>query len=227
MTGTPMLLGHRGARASSSVPENTPACFDLALRHGCDGFEFDVRCTADDRAVVCHDERVLGITVCRASPKQLLHLPLLADIIRVYGQRAYLDIELKVPGLEAHVLQALRDFPPTRGFVISSFLPEVLLELRARRDGVPLGLICEKRAQLARWSSLSADCVIVQEKLLSQQLIEEIHAAGRLVMVWTVNDAHSMRRFADWKVDGIISDDTKLLVDTLRPAAKPRLRAGD
>ena len=51
----PLLLGHRGACASKSVPENTPASFDLALTHGCDGFEFDVRLTADKQAVVCHD----------------------------------------------------------------------------------------------------------------------------------------------------------------------------
>jgi len=29
--------------------------FNLALEHGCDGFEFDVRYTQDDRAVICHN----------------------------------------------------------------------------------------------------------------------------------------------------------------------------
>ena len=42
----------------AAVPENTFASFDLALEHGCDGFEFDVRLTGCGRAVVCHDPKV-------------------------------------------------------------------------------------------------------------------------------------------------------------------------
>jgi glycerophosphoryl diester phosphodiesterase len=36
----PLLLGHRGARADKSVPENTVASFDLSLAYRCDGFLF-------------------------------------------------------------------------------------------------------------------------------------------------------------------------------------------
>ena len=46
MAHLPLLLGHRGAVCSLGVPENTFASFDLALEHGCGGFEFDVRLTA-------------------------------------------------------------------------------------------------------------------------------------------------------------------------------------
>ena len=36
-----LLLGHRGARQYAT--ENSFDAFDVALEHGCDGFEFDVR----------------------------------------------------------------------------------------------------------------------------------------------------------------------------------------
>ena len=39
--------------------------------------------------------------------------------------------------------------------------------------------------------------------------------AGKKIIVWTVNDAAAMQQFAEWGVDGIISDETKLLVQTL------------
>jgi glycerophosphoryl diester phosphodiesterase len=42
-----------------------------------------------------------------------------------------------------------------------------------------------------------------------------IHAAGRKVFAWTVNDSKSMVRIANWEVDGIISDETQLLAKTL------------
>jgi hypothetical protein len=44
---------------------------------------------------------------------------------------AFLDVELKVAGLEAHVLAELRRHPPQKGYVVSSFLPEVLTALHA------------------------------------------------------------------------------------------------
>ncbi|MGB6676485.1 MAG: glycerophosphodiester phosphodiesterase family protein, partial [Terriglobales bacterium] len=91
MSDLPLLLGHRGARASTSVPENTPASFDLALEHGCHGFEFDVRLTLCGRFVVCHDPTVDGITISQATGNQLTHLPLLEDVVQSYSQRAFLD----------------------------------------------------------------------------------------------------------------------------------------
>jgi hypothetical protein len=57
MANLPLLLGHRGARASASVAENTFASFDLALRQGCDGFEFDVRLAGDGSAVTPRSAR--------------------------------------------------------------------------------------------------------------------------------------------------------------------------
>jgi glycerophosphoryl diester phosphodiesterase len=56
----PLLLGHRGTCRSASVRENTFNAFNLALTRGCDGFEFDVRLTADRVAVVCHDPEYRG-----------------------------------------------------------------------------------------------------------------------------------------------------------------------
>jgi hypothetical protein len=143
MSDFPLLLGHRGARVSSGVPENTCASFNLALEHGCDGFEFDVRLTACGRAVVCHDPRVRGITVSRATCDQLKHLPQLKDVLKRYRQRAFLDIELKVRNLESKTLTALREEPVGAGYVISSFIPDVVMELEARSARAPLGIICD------------------------------------------------------------------------------------
>jgi glycerophosphoryl diester phosphodiesterase len=127
----PLLLGHRGARAVRSVPENTFACFDRALAEGCDGFEFDVRLTADGEAVVCHDPKVGRFQVARTAARQLPALPRLRDVLARY-RGAFLDIELKVPGLERIVVEILREHRPRR-FVVSSFLPGVLTA-RHRRD---------------------------------------------------------------------------------------------
>ncbi len=213
---TPILLGHRGARAMRSVPENTLASFDLALEHGCDGVEFDLRLTGCGKALVCHNAKVGKVTVSRATARQLVHVPRLEDVLRHYGHRIFLDIELKVKGLEPKVLSALREGPGNGNYVVSSFLPEVVMELRARSPVVPTGIICQKSSQLMLWRKLPVQYVIAHHSLLTHRLVNLIHHAGRKIFAWTVNDAKSMVRLANWGVDGIISDDTQLLAATLR-----------
>jgi glycerophosphoryl diester phosphodiesterase len=215
MANLPLLLGHRGARASAGVPENTLASFDLALAHGCSGFEFDVRLTACGTALVCHDPKVGKITVSGAQASQLPQLPRLSQVLQRYGQRAFLDIELKVDDLESKVLAALHEYPPRQGYVVSSFLPEVVMEMEARNASVSIGIICENPSQLARWPELPADYVIAHHSLVDERLVQKVQWAGLKIFVWTVNDEEAMRHFARCGVDGIISDETELLVRTL------------
>jgi len=216
MAVIPLLLGHRGARASKAVSENTLPSFDLALEHGCDGFEFDVRRTSDGRGLVCHDPKVGKLSVSDVTSSQLPNCPLLEDVLMHYSHRGFLDIELKVRGLETTILAALREYGPQRGYVISSFLPDVVMELKARSGAVPVGIICDSSSQLARWRELPVEYVIVEQRLLSAELIREIHSAGLKIFAWTVNHPSSMQELASWGIDGIIADDTKLLVQTLR-----------
>ena len=216
MARFPLLLGHRGARASTGIPENSFASFDLALEHGCDGFEFDVRMAACGTAVVCHDPKVGKLAIARSQARRLPQLPRLTDVIERYGGRAFLNIELKVKDLESKVLTALSEFPPGHGYVVSSFVPDVVMELEALSSSVSVGIICETPAQLARWRELPVDYVIPHQSLVDQLLVQDVQHAGLRIFVWTVNDPEAMRRLAAWGVDGIISDETKLLVGTLR-----------
>jgi glycerophosphoryl diester phosphodiesterase len=118
-------------------------------------------------------------------------------------------------GLEAKVLAALRAHPPQDGFVVSSFLPEVVREMRSQDPGIPLGLICDTREQLSRWPKVPLQFVISHHSLVTKELVDKIHDAGQQLMVWTVNKTGDMERFAAWGADGIISDDPALLVKTL------------
>ena len=241
----PLLLGHRGA--SKYAPENTPAAFNLALKHGCDGFEFDVRYSSDGRTVLCHDPFLnaleIGATtyseLCRSVPTRELaslrgghtvssvvssvamaspapKLSCLEDVIRDYGKSAFLDIELKVEGEITPWLSVLKTFPPGKGYVISSFVPEVLMEVHDADPAIPLGLIVGSREgeQLARWQELPVSTLILNFRLAVPALLDDLHAAGKQVYVWTVNDQKKILELASWGVDGIISDDTKLLSAT-------------
>ena len=214
----PLLLGHRGARASASVPENTIASFDLCIEHGCDGFEFDVRRTADGLPVVCHDVNFGALNLAEASardlesPKAQGFLPTLEQVLHRFSPRCFLDIEVKERGLEAQVLELIRRYPPTRGYVVTSFLPEVLLRLRQLSPGVELGLIWEREP--APWQSLPVRWVLPERGLLGSALVAELQKAGKRIGAWTVNDSVDMLRLTALGAEMLISDDTVSLVNT-------------
>ena len=221
MAGHVLLLGHRGARRYA--PDNTFAAFDLALEQGADGFEFDVRLTRNRRTLISHDPRFHGLSVRRSTFRQLQSiggvqgdLPLcLEDVLQRYTASAFLNLEIKVRGMERLVQRIFRRFPPRRGYFISSFLPGVLRELHRIDGSLVLGTLSQTRWQLHRWDRLPVTYVVPNYRLLSRRLAEEVHAAKKLVVTWTVNEPRKMLRAIDLGADGIISDDPKLLRETL------------
>jgi glycerophosphoryl diester phosphodiesterase len=210
----PLLLGHRGVRIGGGPAENTLDAFDAALEAGCDGFEFDVRLSFDGVPVICHDAQHAGLPVAKTRI-EVLNLPTLDQILAKYSRRAFLDIELKVAGIEEKTLDLISRHAFPRGFVVSSFLPAVLRDLRARNSEIPLGFICDRADMLPLWRELPCSRVIPHYSLVNPQLVTEIQREGTQVDTWTVNDSGQMLLYAGWGVDGIISDDPRLLVRTL------------
>lgn len=227
-----MLLGHRGAR--KYAPENTFEAFELALAHGCDGFEFDVRSTGDRRLAIWHDATLRGLRLARADYKSLcdrlqtrwplkkaapgkaVAIPCLEEVLARFADRAFLNIEIKDVGIENEVAAAIAANPPQRGYLASSFHPEVVQQLRAVNPELKLGWIVSDRRLLANWRTLQIDALVAHHSLVSAGLIEAVHAAGRKFFVWTVNRPKKMLQLVYWGVDAIISDDTQLLRNTLR-----------
>jgi glycerophosphoryl diester phosphodiesterase len=76
---------------------------------------------------------------------------------------------------------------------------------------IPLGLICETPAQFRVWRAMPVRYVILHHSLVRQSTIRKIQGAGGKIFVWTVNAASEMKRFVEWGVDGIVSDDPKRL----------------
>ena len=227
----PLLLGHRGCRGAEK--ENTLAAFDRALAEGCDGFEFDVRRSLDGRSVICHDPQFRGIDIAENEFDSLKIAPLrsrfgirrrhqvsesllcLEEVLERYGSRAFMDIELKVDGLEEATLAAIQRLSGLRGYVISSFLPSVVRRVHELDARAVAGYIFNDRDAMALWSSLPCAWVMPHYKLVTPELVHEFHDAGKHVMAWTVNNPGQMRRLAEFGVDALIADDPRLLRDVL------------
>ena len=78
-----------------------------------------MRRSADGKLVICHDQPQWN-TIERTATEHLA-LPTLGRCFTQFATRAFLDIELKVSGMEPQVLAELRKHPPQKGYVVSSF----------------------------------------------------------------------------------------------------------
>ncbi len=231
----PLLLGHRGARPLSRFkrnrrdegipPENSLACFEYALAHGCDGFEFDVRITRDGRLVLCHNAWLRRYKVAASRFDSLCSrcgetLPCLEDVLAAFGGRAFMDIVVKVPGGEELIVKALRKGKP-RHFLLSSFLPEVLLKFHQLDPSLPLGYVCDHSANVRIWRDLPIQVFLPHYELVTEKLVHAVHNRSLQIFTWTVNREGDMRQLSAWRIDGLISDDPSLLYRTFQPLASP------
>jgi glycerophosphoryl diester phosphodiesterase len=222
----PTLFGHRGCRGEA--PENTLAAFEVAARGGADGIEIDVRPCKDGALVVVHDptlERTAG------DPRSVADLTL-ADLaaLRNEGERIptleetlefcrrnhlALNVELKrdVPSRRRAVIAAARALlrhRPSRGIIVSSFDPLMLVGFRALAPEIPTALLLEpdsaRRYRHERLAPYLGVAVHPDRAMVTPERIARWHGASLKVAVWTVNEPEEIRRLCELGVDGLISD---------------------
>lgn len=240
----PFLVGHRGHRLRrlkyrTTEVENTMAAFRRAWAAGCDGLELDVRLSRDGVLVVHHDAWLrtakgrwaIARTPWRELRGRAAHLTTLPAVLRQFGARCWLDIEVKTAGGEAALAAALQRQPPQRGFVVSSFDVAVLRRLRALNAGLPLcwNLGGKRRPNGAlRWPRLGLAGVAAHERRVTAAFLRACSRKRLRVFAWTVNQPGRMRQLAALGVAGILSDHPALLVRTLgaaRAGTKLKTRA--
>ena len=218
----PLLLGHRGSRGCGFI-ENSLAAFEYALSEGCDGVEFDVRQTRDGHNVIWHDPDYHGNQIAETNYPELIDQggnrpSTLEEVLLQFGNRAYLDIELKTSGSEETIVGALKSHEPQAGFIITSFYPDILQRVHELDSGLPLGFLCERQEHVGAWRDLPIRASLPRCDLIDKRLVEAVHDGGRQIMAWTVNSSRQIRRLADWGIDGVISDDPRLLYQTFHNA---------
>ena len=227
--GAPLLrVGHRGAAALA--PENTIASLELAVELGCDLVEFDVL-ELDGRLVLAHSAGEVPAETASLDEA-------LAFLAR---SEAGAHVDLKAPGTEAAVAEALRRHGLVERAVVSTFRPESLRALHAAEPGLRLGLTYPddrarplaaararavrrprpggdaNRACAARIGRMLADAhataAMLHWQVVSRAVVERCHALDVPVLAWTVETRDQVRRMDELGVDGVIADDPGLDFD--------------
>ena len=126
-TGTPAICGHRGCGRGQG--ENTLASCLAAVEHGVTWLEIDARQAAGGEVVLSHEPFEDGAGLTR-----------LADLLTALPAHVGVDVEVK-DGPEAAADLAAAAHAGGRPVVLTSFDPAHLEAARARRPGLPLGLV--------------------------------------------------------------------------------------
>lgn len=222
MTGlramTPDVIAHRGA--SVAAVENTIEAFRLAVEHGADGIELDVRRTADGALVVHHDARLADGTAVIDTPRAGLpeHIPDLADSLAAC-EGAWVNVEIKNDRNEpdfdpersvvGQVLELLHPLGDDDRWLISSFDRGVLDAARSATNG------SIRTAWLVYAVDAAAIAAAVEfgyvglhpwEAALERDALDAAHDAGLVVNTWTCNDEDRLSELITWGVDGIFTD---------------------
>lgn len=217
------LIAHRGA--SGLAPENTLKAFRLALEQGVTAIELDVqyadgelwvfhdrrleRCS-DGRGVLTHQRReyLAGLDAGDGEP-----IPTLWQVMSLVAGRCDLHIELKGP----HTAQPVADltrraeaelhFHPQQ-WLVSSFDHRELRQFQQLRPEIRLGaLIAGVPSHLARFAAemgcWSLNCDV---DFINQALIEDAHARGLRVLVYTVDHPDEWRWLDEMGVDGVFTN---------------------
>jgi glycerophosphoryl diester phosphodiesterase len=233
--GAPALVvAHRGAW--DPAPQNSLAAFEQAIADGADAVELDVRRTADGQLVVIHDPRVGVRLIARLDHDELRarlgedRAPALADVLAAVAGRIGVDIELKEDGYVGEAMALIaRHLTPDR-YVVTSFLDEVLPQVRAAvpeaRIGLLLGSGRPSRRLTGRLAAAPADFLAPHLGLARAGLLAWAAARSLPVWVWTVNEPRTLRALlGDPRVAAVITDRTRVAVQAARGLSGPDLPA--
>jgi glycerophosphoryl diester phosphodiesterase len=221
-------VGHKGAALIS--PGNTVASFQAALSANVDMIEFDLIRLRDGRIVFAHD-------FDDAARREPLTLDEGFDHLAGADYAAVeLDIDMKLPGFEREVVEAIERRGLADRTLISSHYIESLDECARLAPGIRRGLSVPRvrrnylrsplavpayavgrymRARLpvkmgALMDAGRIQAVMAHWMLVSRRLVEVVHARGGEVYVWTVDDARHIERLHALGVHGVITNDPRL-----------------
>lgn len=231
------LVGHKGADAI--VPGNTLESFRAAVEAGVDTIELDVLWLRDahlpleQRAslVVAHDwgdaERRTPLRLTEALDA-FLEPPL---------DRVEIDLDLKLPGREEEVVDALRERGLTERAMVSTMelytlgkilelapelrrgwtYPKVTKDWNSKRwaKGPMAAALVAMRYRLPglaaqKLPQLAVEAMWVYHPLVSARLARICKLAGVELIAWTVDDLARMRALLDAGATGLCSNDPRL-----------------
>lgn len=218
-------IGHRGA--AGWEPQNTRLSFEKAITLGCDFIETDVHLCKTGELILCHDARIDATSngtglIAEMSLDELqrydfgkgqtvMHLEQLLDLAI---DRIGLNIELKGPGSGTATAGVLKkELVDPSGWwhnhlMVTSFNHRELRAFQNALPSVPAGALIKAVLldTAAYLDQLDVSFLVTSVEFIDKDLVGEVHATGRDVYVYTVDDPADIARMQHLGADGLIGN---------------------
>jgi len=237
------VLAHRGL-VSEFVPENTVKAFADALHAGADVIETDVQCSADDVAVIFHDEdllRMAGIPkkVSEMTWKEISvidigygkRIPSLEQVLKDFPNARF-NLDIKSAAAAVPVAAIINSLNAQSRVLISSFSEARRLATISKING-PIRTSAGTLRVLKLWlasaigsaplfrrasKSISALQIPMSRfpiRLDGKRFIRMALNAGLELHYWTINDVHDMLKLKALGATGAVTDHCDLMIQEL------------
>lgn len=224
---------HRGA--SGYYPENTMLAFEKAIELGCSGIETDVQLTKDGHLVLIHDEKLArtadaagyvkdytlkdirsldagrhkdkyfkGVTIPTA--EELIELAIEKNIIINFELKTG---EIRYAGIEEKLINLIYKYNFNEKVIISSFNHYSISICKEIDKTIKAGLLyMEGLFEPQLYAKIvGAEAIHPYFPAVDNaSLIDRIKSTGIMINAYTINEENDMKRFLDYKVDGIITN---------------------
>jgi glycerophosphoryl diester phosphodiesterase len=212
-----LLGGHRGN--ADEFPENTLASFRSAIDLGADLIECDVHLSEDGALPVIHDHLLDRTTNGRglvrdhtmAELKQFdagswkdprfagEKIPTLDEVLELAKGKVGVAVEIKnLPliyrGIEEAVVAVIRNADMVNDVVVIAFDHRCIKRVGELEADILTGVLVASRPvdPLRLMDDADADVFCPHWAAIEPETAEELHSAGKLIGVWTVDDTFSL-----------------------------------
>ena len=216
------IISHRG-RTSRKSADNTLASVNDAIELKVEMVEVDIRQTKDSQIVCFHDPDIQGELIRDLDYSEIIEkdsqIPTLEQVLWSAKGKIGIEIELKEPGYELEVVSIARDYFNYDKFVLKSFHPQVVEQVKAIDQKIFAGLLVGSAFSLEQlfftlkeaftctnFKQTNADFISPYYKIFEAGWFSRFTRNNVPVQVWTVNDVESIRTLINQQVHSIITD---------------------
>ena len=230
------ICSHRGN--SQIAPENTLPAIKSAIQADSDYVEIDVQLSKDKTLVLMHDKnlkRTAGINsfIWELTDQELHELdvgvwfsldylntkiPTLNEVLVYCKDKIKLNIEIKInddaESMVRQLVTLIDKYHYEDQCVVTSTNYTALREVKKYNENIKTGLILSAVFG-SFYHKQYIDFFSIRYSFINQNIVKEVHKAGKEIHAWTVNTSRELERMKSAGVDAVITDNPSLAREIL------------